>query len=75
MPGSIPGSRRSFLGHFLVMSGSLFHGFWKMLGSVWGYSGVVFGWVREVFEKKFRGGRKMLILKNVGEHFSQIGVP
>ena len=44
-----------------------------MLGSVWEYSGVVFGWVREVFEKKFV--EKMLILKNVWEYFSQIGVP
>ena len=58
VPGSIPGSRRSLLGHFLVMSGSLFRDLWDMLGYVWEYSGDVFGWVWDGFEKKFRGGRK-----------------
>ena len=38
----------SLVGHVGV---TFFHGFWKMLGSVWEYSGVVFGWVREVFKK------------------------
>ena len=31
-----------FLGHFLVMLGSLFHRFWKVLGCVLGDSGSVF---------------------------------
>ena len=65
----------SLSGHFLVMLGTLFHRFWDVLGCVWEYFGGIFGWVWDGFEKKLRGGRKMLILKNVREYFSQIGVP
>ena len=73
VPGSIPGSCRSLLGHFLVMSGSLFHIFWDMLGDVWGYFGDGFGWVWDGFEKKFRRGRKIDFLKSAREYFSASG--
>ena len=73
VPGSIPGSRRSLLGNFLVMLGSLFRIFWEVLGSVWEYCGGGLRWVWEGLEKKFRGGRKINIFKSVREYFSCVG--
>ena len=75
VPGSIPGSRKSFLGHFLVMSGSLFHDFWDVLGCVWEYCGDVFGWFWEGLGKKCGGGRKIKFFKKVQEYFFRIGLP
>ena len=73
VPGSIPGSCRSLLGHFFVMLGSLVRYFWEVLGSVWEYCGGGLGWVWEGLEKKFRGGRKIEIFKSVREYFSCVG--
>ena len=38
VPGSIPGSRKSFFDALLVVLGSLFHYFWDVLGCVWDFS-------------------------------------
>ena len=69
----IPGSRKSFWGHFLVGSGSLFREFWIVLGCVWEWFGDVFGWVWDGFAKKVGRGRKMNIFKNDREYCSQVG--
>ena len=60
-------------GHFLTMSGSLFHIFCVMLGYVWGRFGNVFGWVWDSFEDKFRKFRKVEIFKNAREYLSRVG--
>ena len=74
VPGSIPGSRGSLLGHFLVGAGSLFRECWNVLGFVLGYFGEVFGWVWEGLEKKFRRGRQNMFFKNAWEYVSHVGV-
>ena len=61
MAGSIPGSRKSLLGHFLVGSGSLFREFWDVLGCVWEWSGDVFRQVWDGFGKNVRRGPKINI--------------
>ena len=70
MAGSIPGSRKSVLGHFFVGSGSLFHEIWDVLGCVWEWLGDVFGWVWDGFGKNVRRGRKIKVFKNGREYFS-----
>ena len=81
VPGSIPGSRKSFWGHFLVMSGSLFHDFGDVLGCVWEYCGNVFGWFGMFFWKNIfelwgdSEGVKNVFFKSAWEYFPCIGLP
>ena len=56
-------------GHFLVGSGSLFHDFWDVLGSVWEWYGDIFRQILEGFEKMSDGVQKMFFFKNGWEYF------
>ena len=73
MAGSIPGSRKSLLGHFLVGLGSLFREFWDVLGCVWEWSGDVFRQVWEGSEKMSDGVRTSKFSKMYGSIFPESG--
>ena len=74
VPDSIPGSRGSLLGHFLVGSGSLVHDFWDMLGCVWEYFGDAFGWIWDGFVENYDEARKSVFFTNMfGSIFPESG--
>ncbi len=70
MVGSIPGSRKSLLGHLFVGPGPLFREIWDVLGCVREWFGEIFGWVLEGFEKKSEDVANIKILKHAWECFS-----